>query len=316
MTLADARAPRQCQADSDSGEISFETVDKGVEAGQVVGADRLDPLRKLLALEPGEQLPEHADVPGGGIQFGAAGEDDYELQALALRQGGARCPGCGSFSGRLHGSYLRFPADLPVAGRRAVLRLRVRRLAPAPAESGTPWPTGHRFADRTRAKHATVHALLTTGHSRRSIQRQLNMTYRTVQQLADAATPEDLFQGLWRNRRTKLGDFKPCLHERWAEGRTNAWILWEEIKTHGYCAGCGGLSFDCALCLPRQSIVYRPRLGQASDGTPDARRPACSRPARVDHRSAPVHHRLIRRPRGCRAPGFACRVSRRTPYTK
>ncbi|WP_407660897.1 transposase family protein [Kitasatospora paracochleata] len=27
----------------------------------------------------------------------------------------------------MHGSYLRFPADLPVAGRRVVLRLRVRR---------------------------------------------------------------------------------------------------------------------------------------------------------------------------------------------
>ncbi|MEU2632789.1 transposase family protein, partial [Kitasatospora sp. NPDC007106] len=27
----------------------------------------------------------------------------------------------------VHGSYLRFPADLPVAGRRVVLQLRVRR---------------------------------------------------------------------------------------------------------------------------------------------------------------------------------------------
>ncbi|MER6320396.1 hypothetical protein ABT237_42645 [Streptomyces sp. NPDC001581] len=42
--------------------------------------------------------------------------------------------------------------------------------APAPTESGSPWPTGHRFADRTRAKHAAVHALLAAGHSRRSIQ--------------------------------------------------------------------------------------------------------------------------------------------------
>ncbi|MGY1584681.1 ISL3 family transposase [Streptomyces sp. MN13] len=64
--------------------------------------------------------------------------------------------------------------------------------APAPAESGSPWPTGHRFADRTRAKHAAVHALLAAGHSRRSIQRELGMTYRTVQRLADAARPEEL----------------------------------------------------------------------------------------------------------------------------
>jgi transposase len=102
--------------------------------------------------------------------------------------------------------------------------------APKQAESGSPWPTGHRFADRTRAKHATVHALLAAGHSRRSIQRQLGMTYRTVQRLADAAQPEDLFQGQWQNRRTKLDDFKPYLHEQWSEGCTNAWTLWEGIK--------------------------------------------------------------------------------------
>ncbi|MEU3723221.1 transposase [Streptomyces sp. NPDC031705] len=113
--------------------------------------------------------------------------------------------------------------------------------APAPAESGSPWPTGHRFADRTRAKHATVHALLTAGHSRRSIQRQLGMAYRTVQRLADAARPEDLFQGQWQNRPTKLDDFKPYLHERWAKGCTNAWTLWEEIKAHGYTGGYGAV---------------------------------------------------------------------------
>ncbi|MEU8546239.1 ISL3 family transposase [Streptomyces roseoverticillatus] len=60
---------------------------------------------------------------------------------------------------------------------------------PAAQETPTsPWPTGHRFADRVRARHAKVHALLEAGHSRRSIQRQLRMTYRTVKQLADART--------------------------------------------------------------------------------------------------------------------------------
>ncbi len=32
-------------------------------------------------------LPESADVPGEGVEFGAAGEDGFELQVLALRQG-------------------------------------------------------------------------------------------------------------------------------------------------------------------------------------------------------------------------------------
>ncbi|WP_239696309.1 transposase family protein [Streptomyces sp. Ncost-T6T-1] len=40
---------------------------------------------------------------------------------------GARCSGCGGWSGRVRGSCLRFPADFPVAGRRVVLWLRVRR---------------------------------------------------------------------------------------------------------------------------------------------------------------------------------------------
>ncbi|MGW5481941.1 transposase family protein [Streptomyces sp. NPDC004008] len=40
---------------------------------------------------------------------------------------GAVCPVCGVWSNRVHGSYLRFPADVPSGGRSAVLQLRVRR---------------------------------------------------------------------------------------------------------------------------------------------------------------------------------------------
>ncbi|MGW4823708.1 ISL3 family transposase [Streptomyces sp. NPDC004227] len=136
-------------------------------------------------------------------------------------------------------------AERCVSRHRSCLRVTfsetVPEKAPTPADGDSPWPTGHRFADRTRAKHATVHALLAAGHSRRSVQRQLGMTYRTVQRLADAARPEDLFQGQWQNRRAKLDDFKPYLHERWAEGCTIAWTLWEEIKTHGYTGGYGAV---------------------------------------------------------------------------
>ncbi|MFF3720681.1 transposase family protein [Streptomyces prasinus] len=39
----------------------------------------------------------------------------------------AACPSCGSHSSRIHSSYLRFPADVPGAGRRVVLCLWVRR---------------------------------------------------------------------------------------------------------------------------------------------------------------------------------------------
>ncbi|MFL4953237.1 ISL3 family transposase [Streptomyces sp. MMS24-I31] len=105
---------------------------------------------------------------------------------------------------------------------------------PAADLAASPWPRGHRFADRTRSRHAAVHALLKAGHSRRSVQRQLGKTWRTVKQLADAATPEELFTGQWQNGPSVLDDYKPHLDDRWNEGCTNAWKLWEEIVPLGY----------------------------------------------------------------------------------
>ncbi len=40
----------------------------------------------------------------------------------------AVCPVCGASSGRMHGYHLRTVADVPVDGRRVVVRVRVRRL--------------------------------------------------------------------------------------------------------------------------------------------------------------------------------------------
>jgi hypothetical protein len=99
---------------------------------------------------------------------------------------------------------------------------------------GSPWPTGHRFADRTRARHAAVHALLEAGHSRRLINRQLGMIWRTVKQLADATAPEELCAGQWQNRLSVLDGYKPHLDDRWNEGCTNSWKLWDEIVPLGY----------------------------------------------------------------------------------
>ncbi|MFI9496184.1 ISL3 family transposase [Streptomyces halstedii] len=105
---------------------------------------------------------------------------------------------------------------------------------PVQESSDSPWPTGHRFADRTRTVHTRVHALVEAGHSRRAIQRQLGMTSRTVKRYADAARPEDLFIGQWQARRSVLDEYKPYLDDRWNEGGTNAWKLWEEIVPLGY----------------------------------------------------------------------------------
>ncbi|MGW2631479.1 hypothetical protein ACWC2K_19370 [Streptomyces chattanoogensis] len=60
------------------------------------------------------------------------------------------------------------------------------------------------------------------------------MTSRTVKRLADAARPEDLFQGRWQGRPSVLGEFKPYLDNCWKQGCTNAWKTWEEIVPLGY----------------------------------------------------------------------------------
>ncbi|MEU5324611.1 ISL3 family transposase [Streptomyces sp. NPDC021056] len=49
---------------------------------------------------------------------------------------GAACPDCFRWTEQVHSSYLRFPADLPSAGRRAELALRVRRFLCATTECG------------------------------------------------------------------------------------------------------------------------------------------------------------------------------------
>ncbi|GAA2286593.1 ISL3 family transposase [Streptomyces atrovirens] len=144
--------------------------------------------------------------------------------------------------------------NLGEATERAVARHRqcLRVLVPEPVGQRTeesreetpdsPWQS-QRFANRIRARHATVHAMLEAGHSRRAIGRQLHMTHRTVKSLGDAARPEDLFRGQWQyNRTSALDEYKPYLDERWDEGCTNAWKLWEEIIPLGYQGSYGIVS--------------------------------------------------------------------------
>ncbi|MFF4429752.1 ISL3 family transposase [Streptomyces sp. NPDC001513] len=132
-------------------------------------------------------------------------------------------------------------AERSVAQHRHCLRALVPEaagLGPEPASEGmpssSPWPMGHRFAERTRAKHATIHALLDAGHSKRSVARQLGMSQNTVLRFSRADAPEDLFDGQWQNRASVLDEYKTYLDDRWNEGCTNAWKLWEEIVPLGY----------------------------------------------------------------------------------
>ncbi|MGW8352334.1 transposase family protein [Streptomyces wedmorensis] len=62
-----------------------------------------------------------------GVRVVSVQDDGEAIRVdVRCRTAGALCPGCGSWSGRVNGSYLRFPADLPVAGRRVVVRLHAR----------------------------------------------------------------------------------------------------------------------------------------------------------------------------------------------
>ncbi|MFI6645325.1 transposase [Streptomyces sp. NPDC050504] len=60
------------------------------------------------------------------------------------------------------------------------------------------------------------------------------MTLNTIMRFSRAATPEEMFTGQWQSRATKLDAYKPYLDQRWQEGCTNAWKLWEEISEQGY----------------------------------------------------------------------------------
>ena len=44
------------------------------------------------------------------------------------RDGAVACPECGTLTARVHGYYERAAADVPVGGRRVLLRVRVRRM--------------------------------------------------------------------------------------------------------------------------------------------------------------------------------------------
>jgi transposase len=103
-----------------------------------------------------------------------------------------------------------------------------------PAEPEEAQPVG-RFAERTRRHHALVHDLLAQGHGLRAIARQLGWGRHTVQRYARAATWQELVDGKWQGKRpSKLDAFKPHLHQRWAQGCTNASELHRQITALGF----------------------------------------------------------------------------------
>ncbi|MFG2472463.1 hypothetical protein ACGFXB_44610 [Streptomyces canus] len=93
------------------------------------------------------------------------------------------------------------------------------------------------------------------------------MTLDTILRLSRATTPEEMFTGQWQNRATRLDAYKPYLDQRWQEGCTNAWKLWEESKEQDYPRGYASV----------RDYISRNLRGKPQPVGPARRRPAPSR---------------------------------------
>jgi transposase len=90
-----------------------------------------------------------------------------------------------------------------------------------------------RLAARTRERHAAVRELLQAGESQHAVSRILSLSRPTVRRFAHAASPEELMDGAL-GKGSKLDPFKPCLHQRWNEGVTDAAVLHAELRQRGF----------------------------------------------------------------------------------
>ncbi|GAA3668096.1 hypothetical protein GCM10022224_035360 [Nonomuraea antimicrobica] len=95
-----------------------------------------------------------------------------------------------------------------------------------------------RIATRTRERHAAIHTLLEQGQGLREIACLLSLGRNTVRRFARAAGPDDLLVHDGTGRRPKtLEAFDSYLRRRWAEGCTNAELLYRELQALGYRGG-------------------------------------------------------------------------------
>ncbi|MFC9616425.1 hypothetical protein [Streptomyces sp. NPDC056938] len=83
----DARVPGQREPGDDRGPVAIDAVGEGVETGQVVLADCVEPLGQPLALSLGEDMGEGVDMSGEGFWFGAVGQDGLEPELFDLAEG-------------------------------------------------------------------------------------------------------------------------------------------------------------------------------------------------------------------------------------
>ncbi|MGW1913200.1 hypothetical protein ACWCQS_21305 [Streptomyces sp. NPDC002076] len=97
--------------------------------------------------------------------------------------------------------------------------------------------TSGRLSDRVRRQHATVHQLLDKGMALRAIACELRLSRTTVRRLAHATTQTSCWSVNGRAAPASWTPTSPNLHQRWAEGRTNATRLFGELQERGYRGG-------------------------------------------------------------------------------
>ena len=133
---------------------------------------------------------------------------------------------------------------------------------------------------RKQARFELVRQLHQEGHSKREIQRQLQISWRTVDKYLAADTCPLYTRG--RLRPSMLTPWLPYLEERWQAGYTNATQLWREIEAQGF-KGSRGL---VARWAARERKLLPPAT-QYSRQQPREVRPKLTRQTRPVPWSAP-----------------------------
>ncbi len=85
---------------------------------------------------------------------------------------------------------------------------------------------------RKQQRHAAIQQLRAQGHSLTAISRQLGVCFRTVQRYAAANLDDLLAPAIHRS--SVLDDYADYIHQRRAEGLTDAAVLHAELQTRGW----------------------------------------------------------------------------------
>jgi transposase len=135
--------------------------------------------------------------------------------------------------------------NLTEAVKKVVARHR-RCLLPAPEPQAGEPPVADQAADqvaeqvvgsraeRTRTRHADIHALLAQGLSPTTIARTLNLDRKTVRRYQRAASPEELITTNPTGPPSTLNPHKAHLRRRWDQGCTSSTQLFAEIRERGF----------------------------------------------------------------------------------